>query len=160
MMAALEARENACRSRAEELRKRITGLCEELSRVEVELSRLQITRETVRAVLAEGPLAVAGDADGPAGPEPGSGDAAAALLAAEAVGDVTVMSPDYQRIIALFATTGVALRCKEVCAQLGLETEARHVEGMRAKLKRLVEQGILAETAPGLFKVDGRKLGW
>ncbi|MFE9883255.1 hypothetical protein [Streptomyces sp. NPDC005784] len=140
------------------MRKRIAGLSEELSRAAVELSRLQITRETVSAVLAEGP--VAGDADGLAAPGPEAGDVAAALLAAEAVGDVTVMSPDYQRIIALFATTGAALRCKEVCAQLGLETEARHVEGMRAKLKRLVEQGILAETAPGLFKVDGRKLGW
>ncbi|MFC9331776.1 hypothetical protein [Kitasatospora sp. NPDC057015] len=126
--------------------------------MEVELSRLRITRETVRAVLAEGPLAVAGDVPGSAGSGPG--DVAAALLAAEAVGDVTVMSPDCQRIIALFATTGAAMRCREVCAQLGLETEARHVEGMRAKLKRLVEQGILAETAPGLFKVDGRKQGW
>ena len=29
-----------------------------------------------------------------------------------------------------------------------------------ATLNRLVKQGILAETAPGLFKVDGRKLGW
>ena len=158
LMAALEARENACRSRAEELRKRIAGLSEELSRAEVELSRLQITRETVGAVLAEGPLA--GDVEGPAGRRPEAGDVAEALLAAEAVGDVTVMSPDYQRIIALFATTGAAMRCREVCAQLGLETEARHVEGMRAKLKRLVEQGILAESAPGLFKVDGRKQGW
>ena len=70
------------------------------------------------------------------------------------------MSPDYQRIIALFATTGVGIRHKEVCAHLGLEAEARHVERMRATLNRLVEQGILAETAPGLFKVDGRKLGW
>jgi hypothetical protein len=160
LMAALEAGESTCRSRAEELRERIAGLSEALARVEVELSRLQITRETVEAVLAEGPLAVAGDADGAAASGPEPGDVAAALLAAEAVGDVTVMSPDYQRIIALFATTGAGMRCKEVCAQLGLETEARQVEGMRAKLKRLVEQGILAETAPGLFKVDGRKQGW
>jgi hypothetical protein len=87
-------------------------------------------------------------------------DVAAALLAAEAAGDVTVMSPDYQRIIALFATSGSAWRCKDVCVELGLQTEARHVEGMRSKLKRLVERGILAETAPGLFRVDGRELGW
>jgi len=160
LMAALEARERACRSSVEELRERIAGLSQELSRVEAEFSRLQITRETVKAVLTEGPLAVAGDMPGPAGPGAGSGDVAAALLAAEAVGDVAVMSPDYQRIIALFATTGAAMRCREVCEQLGLETAARHVEGMRAKLKRLVEQGILAETAPGLFKVDGRKQGW
>lgn len=74
-------------------------------------------------------------------------DVAAALLAAEAAGDVTVMSPDYQRITALFATSGSAWRCRDVCVELGLETEARHVEGMRSKLKRLVERGILAESA-------------
>ncbi|MEV0489994.1 hypothetical protein [Streptomyces atratus] len=73
---------------------------------------------------------------------------------------MTVMWPDYQRIIALFATSGSAWRCKDVCVELKLGTEARHVEGMRSKLKRLVERGILAETAPGLFRVDGRELGW
>jgi hypothetical protein len=31
---------------------------------------------------------------------------------------------------------------------------------MRAKLKRLVERGVLSEAVPGLFKVDGRELGW
>jgi hypothetical protein len=161
-MAALEARESACRSRAEELRAQIAGFSEELSQVESELSRLQITRETVRAVLADGPSAVvAGKAGKEVGPAAsGPADVAAALLAAEGVGDVTVMSPDYQRIIALFATSGSAWRCKDVCVELGLGTEARHVEGMRSKLKRLVERGILAETAPGLFTVDGRKLGW
>ena len=158
-MAALDARESACRSRAGELREQIAGLSETLSRVEGELSQLQITRETVKQVLADGPqAAVAGDSAEPAGSGPV--DVAAALLAAEAVGDVTVMSLDYQQIIALFATSGSAWRCKDVCVELGLETEARHVEGMRAKLKRLVERGILSEAAPGLFKVDGRKLGW
>lgn len=159
LMAALDARESACRFRAGELREQIAGLSEALSQVEAELSRLQITRETVKQVLAEGPGAAVADvalepvASGPV-------DVAVALLAAEAVGDVTVMSPDYQQIIALFATSGSAWRCKDVCVKLKLETEARHVEGMRSKLKRLVERGILAETAPGLFAVDGRKLGW
>lgn len=159
LMAALDARESACRSRAVELRERIVGLTDELSQVEAEVSRLQITRETVKQVLADGPrAAVADDTPGPVASGPV--DVAAALLAAEAAGDVTVMSPDYQRIIALFATSGSAWRCKDVCVELGLETEARHVEGMRSKLKRLVERGILSETGPGLFKVDGRKLGW
>ncbi|MET8631126.1 hypothetical protein ABZW30_46885 [Kitasatospora sp. NPDC004669] len=117
------------------------------------LSRLRITRETVDEVLADGPsTAVNGKG--------ASKSAAEALLAAEAELDVTVMSPEYQAIIGLFATSGAAMRCKEVCAALGLGSEARHVEGMRSKLKRLVERGILAETSPGLFKVDGRELGW
>lgn len=128
-----------------------------MSQAEAELSRLQITRETVEQVLADGPVATP-DASVPV--VSGPVDVAAALLAAESAGDVTVMSPDYQRIIALFATSGSAWRCKEVCVELGLESEARHVEGLRSKLKRLVEREILAETAPGLFKVDGRELGW
>ncbi len=49
---------------------------------------------------------------------------------------------------------------RSVLAQfdLGLGTEPRHVEGMRSKLKRLVERGILTEPSSGLLKVDGRKL--
>jgi hypothetical protein len=156
-MAALDARESECRARVAELRKQIAELSEAVSQAEAELSRLQITRETVKQVLADGPV-VTRDAAVPAASGPV--DVAAALLAAEAVGDVTVMSPDYQRIIALFATSGSAWRCKDVCVELGLEIEARHVEGMRSKLKRLVERGILSESAPGLFRVDGRELGW
>ncbi|MFC9409949.1 hypothetical protein ACFRAA_34375 [[Kitasatospora] papulosa] len=83
-----------------------------------------------------------------------------ALVKAEAELDVTVMSPEYQSVIALFAISGTAMRCKEVCQHLGLGIEPRHIEGMRSKLKRLVERGILAEPSSGLFKVDGRKQGW
>jgi hypothetical protein len=155
LMAALDARESECRARVAELREQIAA--EAVSQAEAELSRLQITRETVEQVLADGPVATP-DASVPVASGPV--DVAAALLAAEAAGDVMVMSPDYQRIIALFATSGSAWRCKEVCVELGLESEARHVEGLRSKLKRLVERGILAETAPGLFRVDGRELGW
>ncbi|NGO44262.1 hypothetical protein [Streptomyces ureilyticus] len=97
------------------------------------------------------------DADAAGG---GVGGVAVALVKAEAELDVTVMSPEYREIIALFATSGAAMRCKEVCQHLGLGTEPRHVEAMRSKLKRLVERGILAEPSSGLFKVDGRKQGW
>ncbi|MFI6273753.1 hypothetical protein [Streptomyces sp. NPDC050988] len=40
---------------------------------------------------------------------------------------------------------------KDVCQALGTGTEPRHVEGVRAELKRLVSRGILAESEPGLF---------
>ncbi|EXU63772.1 hypothetical protein Z951_34200 [Streptomyces sp. PRh5] len=158
LMEALEAREAETRGRVDRLREQIAGLSEELSRLEEQLSRLRITRERVDEVLGDGPSPVAGtpvavDGGGPA-------DVASALLAAEAELDVTVMSPEYQAIIGRFATSGAAMRSKEVYAALEIGSEARHVEGMRSKLKRLVERGILAETAPGLFKVDGRRLGW
>ncbi|MEV1066997.1 hypothetical protein [Streptomyces sp. NPDC050263] len=157
LMEALEARRADVLGRAERLREQIAGLSEELSRAEERLARLQIARETVEDVLAAPPSPVP-DADA-AGGDAGGG-VAVALVKAEAELDVTVMSPEYREIIALFATSGAAMRCKEVCRHLGLGTEPRHVEGMRSKLKRLVERGILAEPSSGLFKVDGRKQGW
>ena len=140
-MSALETREETVGALAGRLRGQIAGSSEELARAELELSRLQITRETVAEVLA-------GDAAGGVAPSASGSEGAAEL------------SADDRKFISLFATSGAAMRCKEVCAALGLGTEARHLEGMRAKLKRLVGQGMLAESAPGLFKVDGRKLGW
>ncbi|MCZ1012834.1 hypothetical protein [Streptomyces noursei] len=43
------------------------------------------------------------------------------------------------------------LRAEDVCQALGLRTEPRHTESTRAKLKRLVNRGILTEPEPGLF---------
>jgi len=157
LMEALEARRAEVLGQTERLREQIAVLSEELSRAEERLARLQIARETVEEVLAA-PSSPVPDADA-AGGDAGGG-VAVALVKAEAELDVTVMSPEYQGIIALFATSGAAMRCKEVCQHLGLGTEPRHVEGMRSKLKRLVERGILAELSSGLFKVDGRKQGW
>lgn len=54
LMAALDARESEHRARVAELRERIAGLSDGLSQVESELSRPQITREMVKAVLACG----------------------------------------------------------------------------------------------------------
>jgi hypothetical protein len=158
-MEALEARRADVLGQAERLREQIAGLSEELSRAEERLARLQIARETVEEVLAAPSSPVSGtDAAGGGG----AGGVAVALVTAEAEAelDVAVMSPEYREIIALFATSGAAMRCKEVCRHLGLGTEPRHVEGMRSKLKRLVERGILAEPSSGLFKVDGREQGW
>ncbi|WP_405889425.1 hypothetical protein OG762_50420 (plasmid) [Streptomyces sp. NBC_01136] len=156
LMEALEARRAEVLGQAERLREQIAGLSGELSRAGERLARLQIARETVEEVLAVPSSSVPGS-DGAGG---GAGGVAVALVKAEAELDVTVMSPEYREIIALFATSGAAMRWKEVCRQLGLGTEPRHVEGMRSKLKRLVERGILAGPSSGLFKVDGRKQGW
>jgi hypothetical protein len=130
------------------------GLSEELSRAEERLSRLQIARETVEEVLAAPFSPVPGADGGGAG-----GGAAVALVKAEAELDVTVMSPEYQAIIASFATSGAAMRCKEVCQHLGLGIKARHVEGMRSKLERLVERGILAEPSSGSRSTAGSRGG-
>jgi hypothetical protein len=99
-------------------------------------------------------------ADGNGAGGDAGGGVAAALVKTEAESDMTVVSPEYWAIIGLFATSRTAMRCKEVRRRLGLGTEPRHVEGMRSRLKRLVERGILAEPSSGPFKVDGRGQGW
>ncbi|MGW4518351.1 hypothetical protein ACWEO4_42045 [Streptomyces sp. NPDC004393] len=124
--------------------------------METELSRLQITRETMTEVLAEGP----GAASVPV-PDVESGvvpltELVPVLMAAEASGDTTVTSEAYRRILVVFAQAPGPLRCKDVCVGVGLGTAANHIEGMRSKLKRLVERGILLEAESGLFALASR----
>ncbi|MGW7071863.1 hypothetical protein ACWGII_30625 [Streptomyces sp. NPDC054855] len=45
------------------------------------------------------------------------------------------------------------LHPKDICLALDIGTEPRHVEGTRAKLKCLVNRGILTEPEPGLFQL-------
>jgi hypothetical protein len=154
-LAALESKESAARSRAAELREQIARLSEALTLVETELSRLQITRETMTEVLADGP--------GRPGPVPDVESAVVSLaelvpvlLAAEASGDATVTSEGYRRILVVFAEAPGPLRCKDVCVGVGLGTAANHTEGMRSKLKRLAGRGILVEAESGLFALASR----
>ena len=116
---------------------------------------MEITRETMNEVLADGP--------GRAGPVPDVESAVVplaelvpVLAAAEASGDATVTSEAYRRILVVFAQAPGPLRCKDVCAGVGLGTAANQTEGMRSKLKRLVERGILVEAEPGLFALASR----
>ncbi len=156
-LAVLESKESTARSRAGELRERIAELSQALTLVETELSRLQITRETMTEVLADGP--------GRAAPVPVPDVESAVvplaelvpvLLAAEASGDATVTSEAYRRILVVFAQAPGPLRCKDVCVGVGLGTAANQTEGMRSKLKRLVERGILVEAESGLFALASR----
>lgn len=151
LIEAVEAREVAARGRADRLREQIAGLSEELSQVEAELSRLRITRETVDEVLSDGPAAAAvpvGGYGGGGGAVDGSGGGDARC------GGVRGRHGDLAGLPAVpvaFAEAEGPLRCKEVCTALGLGTQANHVEGMRSKLKRLVERHILVEIESGLF---------
>jgi hypothetical protein len=57
----------------------------------------------------------------------------------------------YRDVVEVVAAAGVALRARQVCQAVGVGAEARHREGMRIKLKRLVDRGWLVEAEPGLF---------
>ncbi|MFF2149593.1 hypothetical protein [Kitasatospora sp. NPDC058190] len=118
----IESRQQLVLETADELREQIARLAEQLAAAEDTLKRLQITRETILELAAE-------DETGP--PE--------------------ALPPGYRAILAAIETAGEGLRVKDVCRALGLGTEARHTEGTRAKLKRLVSRGILTEPEPGLF---------
>jgi hypothetical protein len=82
-------------------------------------------------------------------------------LAAEDQPDPTVLThtpvtPAYPQIIEAFTHATGPLRAKEACRALGTDTDARHVEGMRSKLKKLVARGILAEPEAGRFTLAGK----
>ena len=57
----------------------------------------------------------------------------------------------YQQIMDVFDYERRPLRGRDLCQALDLPIAPKHVEGTRAKLKRLVSLGLLDETEPGLF---------
>jgi len=125
-------RDAAATAAAETLREQIDKLSAELALVDTELTELAITRATLIKLI-------------------GVADAAAPVDAAV---DATVASAPYQQILTVFTTasnTAGGLRAKDICQALDLDITARHTEGIRAKLKRLVARHILIETEPGLF---------
>ncbi|MGW6275810.1 hypothetical protein [Streptomyces sp. NPDC055060] len=119
----IEIREAAGRDLADRLRTQIAELTAQLAAAEQMLERLKITRETI--------LEIAPDLPGGLAPLPSA----------------------YRQILALFENTTDGLHPKDVCLALDTGTEPRHIEGTRAKLKRLVNRGILTEPEPGLFRL-------
>ncbi|MFG3441487.1 hypothetical protein ACGF0J_29940 [Nonomuraea sp. NPDC047897] len=59
--------------------------------------------------------------------------------------------PAYRHILHSFADLGRPLRVRDLCQALDLPIVKKNTENIRSKLKRLVSQGILVETEPGLF---------
>lgn len=108
---------------ADRLREQITTLTSELARIDGELAALATTRATLRTL-------------------------AAAEFTAE---DPTVTSSVYQQILAVLRTATTGMRAKDICLALEIEPLPKHVEGTRAKLKRMVHREILTEPEPGIF---------
>ena len=154
LLEALQARERAARANVEALQAEMDRLAERLAAEQALLGRLEITRQTVVEVLAgEG---LPGDDVVVNNPEV-VGVAAAPRVA----GQVPVFGQDgqvggqglpvaYRDVVEVLADAG-PLRARQVCQAVGVGAEPRHREGMRIKLKRLVERGWLVETEPGLF---------
>ena len=164
----LQRREAAARQEVDELRGEIARLNDRLARAEEALSRLEITRETVAEVLggagAERPAAgqvadvaaVAGLA--PAGSRVADGSPVGVMMVPPWRPGLaqSVLPPSYQDLLEVLADAGRPLRAGRIAAAAGLSTGKSKIEGLRSKLKRLVERGWLAEEAPGLFMLPRR----
>ena len=122
-------RETTAGQHAEQLRAQITALTSELARVDAELADLTTTRNTLRAL-------------------------ATTEFTAD---DPTVTSAAYQQILTVLGTTTTGMRAKDICLALDIEPLPKHVEGTRAKLKRLVARGIVTETQPGIFTLTPKR---
>jgi cell division septum initiation protein DivIVA len=155
----LQRREAAAREEAEELRGRIAQLTERLAQADERLSRLVIARETVEEVLNGVGSEVAVTPDGAALSRLGHLSRVGVLavppwrpgLAASALPEA------YRDLLEVAEDAGRPLRAGQIAAAAGLSTDKAKVEGLRSKLKRLVERGWLAEDAgPGLFTLPAR----
>jgi hypothetical protein len=155
----LRRREAAARDDVAGLRREIDALNERLAEAEERLARLEITRETVAEILGEA------DAD-----HVEAAAATAPVMTADAapVGVLTVvpwrpgiavavLPRAYQDLVEVLVDAGHPLRAAQVAAAAGLSTDKSKVEGLRAKLKRLVDRGWLTEDGPGRFTTAGLK---
>jgi hypothetical protein len=156
----LARREAVIRQRVEEIREQIAGLESRLEVEEDRLSRLVITRETVEEILGEAALPAgepAGDVEGisavagPDGQVPVRGVVTVPPWRSGMT--VAVLPRAYRDAVEIMVDAGEALRAGQIAVAMGLPDEAAKREGLRSKLKRLVDRGWAREVGPGLFAV-------
>lgn len=144
LLAAIEAREGQAIERAEQLRKQIDALSVQLQEAEAHQTRLAITRETVRELLDEPQAAVAQITT-----------AATAVPHAVAVSGPMQQTPGYEQIMTVLEQARGPLRCKDILAALQWDSQSRHIEGVRSKLRRLEARGLVTQVGAGLFQPAG-----
>lgn len=163
-MGLIEERELVARKRVESLRDEVDRLMAELKEAESAQERLVIAKETVSQVLSEpgkpGGVQVPEPArptvPKPAGGRPGT--VSGSVVPVRQVGvEVSVLAPDYQRIMHILTDRGRSgegpMICRQIADALGLEPVPAKIEGVRSKAKRLAARGWLVESTPGAFSV-------
>ncbi|MBR7839782.1 hypothetical protein KDL01_41450 [Actinospica durhamensis] len=118
-------REQLLRTHTDYLRVQIEQITAEAAELEAELADLAITRKVLLSLEID-QAEIPGQ---PALPE----------------------NPACQHILAALADAGGPLRAKDLCHALDLGLEPKNIEGMRAKLKRLVARSLITEDVPGQF---------
>lgn len=159
VMGLIEERELVARKRVESLRDEVDRLVAELQEAEAAQERLVIAKETVSQVLSETAKHVvqAPEPARPAAPEPAQGRAGSvpgSMVPVRQDGaEVTLLAPDYQRIMHVLASSEEPMICRQIAEALGLESVPAKIEGVRSKAKRLTARGWLEEKSPGAFSV-------
>jgi hypothetical protein len=115
-----------------------------------------IARETVDEVLGDAAADISPAAEPEVTAPPGPGrPAATGVLAVPPWRpglEASALPQAYRDLLEVAEDAGRPLRAAQIAAAAGLSTDRGKVETLRAKLKRLVERGWLAEEAgPGLF---------
>ncbi|SEH03954.1 hypothetical protein SAMN05444920_14924 [Nonomuraea solani] len=160
----LARRQAEARQRIEELGRHLAEVQARLEAEEEGLSRLLIASEVVEEILS-------GQGRGAADPVVGSEDAGSADAGQNGLGseagvvrrgvvtvppwradlEPSVLPRAYRDVLEVLADTGRAMRAGKISAALGRGESAAAVEGLRGKLRRLVERGWLRQDEPGLF---------
>lgn len=159
----LEERETAARVRVEGLREEVARLAGVLEAAEIELDRRVIAREelveALAASAAETTAVTESDAESVSSPAPMAGSVVPPWR--EGL-PVTVLAPDYQRIMGVLEERQPAgqgpLKAREITVRLGSETTPAKVEGVRSKARRLAERGWLRQETSGAFSVGRRSV--
>ncbi len=159
----LEERERGARQRVEVLREEADRVLAELRDAELFWERFVTAREVLVEVLAgPGGGADAGETAVPVventaptptpTPTPRGGRVPGSVVPIRGEGvEVSVLSPDYQRIVGVLAASPAALACGEIASALGLERVPAKIEGVRSKAARMAERGWLVKEPSGRF---------
>lgn len=154
----LEEREAAARERVEGLREEAARLAEVLEAAEIDLDRRVIAREELVEALAASAAETTAVSGAVAEPETVPTPVPGSIVPAWREGlPVTVLAPDYQRILGVLDQRRPEgrgpLKAKDIAVGLGLEMTAAKIEGVRSKARRLAERGWLLQETSGAFSV-------
>ncbi|WP_344953944.1 hypothetical protein [Sphaerisporangium flaviroseum] len=156
LLAKLERAEGSARQQCAELSGQMAELQERLAVAERRLERLSIAREELTALEAADEPADAAEAGEAAGTHPhGAGDTTPETAGhAEVPQERPALRGLRKDAVVLLASSDKPLRARDVVRALGQQDVRGQVEGMRARLKRLVDDGWLAEREQGLFTIE------
>ncbi|GAA2560749.1 hypothetical protein GCM10010435_35370 [Winogradskya consettensis] len=124
----IATRHAAATEACDDLREQIAELNAELAAAESEIADLQTTRQTLVKLTHDEVTAT----------------------------NPRITSEPYQQILSVFDPDGSTMRTKDVCHALGIGIATEETMSIRAKLKRMVNRGILTETQRGLFTLTSK----